>query len=218
MSICKTSNIKKNFHTGEIITPLQDISLEVNPGDFILIKGESGYGKSTLLYILGALMTFDEGTYYFEGTDISSLSDKEISELRAKKIGFLMQNTNLVQALTLKENAELSLRISGVSTDGASALIERLGLSEYKNHLPHQLSGGQRRRVAAIRSLVHNPQLILADEPTNDLDEHWAIENTKLLKDQCEKGAGVVMATHSKEYDHLASHIFRLQNGVLVSE
>lgn len=201
---------------GEIITPLKEINISIEPGDFVAIEGPSGVGKSTLLYILGALMQPDDGVYLFEGEDVSKLDDREISQLRANKIGFMFQNTNLVQALTLRENLEFAAKIGKNSMRDVDALLVRFGLDDRADHLPYQLSGGQRRRAAAIRSIMHSPALILADEPTNDLDEHWSEVMIELLREEAKRGASVVLVTHNRALAEQATKRYRLEDGMLI--
>ena len=216
MEICRLENIRKDYKMGETVTPLKDLSLTVNEGDFICIEGPSGIGKSTLLYVLGMLLQSDEGVYTFEGKDVSKLNDKQKSRLRAEKIGFLFQDTNLIQALTLKENMLFAQSVCGKKNpQQAEELLEAFGLDDRAHFFPHQLSGGQRRRAMAARSLIHSPKLILADEPTNDLDEHWAGEIVRLLKEQCGKGSAVIMVTHNSNWASHASRRCRLENGAL---
>ena len=172
MQICKLEHIHKDDRRGEIVSPLKDSTLTVNSGDFIAVEGPSGIGKSTLLYVMGTLLQSDTGSYFFEEQDISRMSDNQRSELRAKKIGFLFQDSTLIQALTLRENLIFSQGVGGKKDmKQIDALLERFGLTDRAEFFPHQLSGGQRRRAMAARALLHKPALILADEPTNDLDD-----------------------------------------------
>ena len=218
MEICRLEHIHKDYRMGEIVTPLKDISLTVDSGDFIAIEGPSGIGKSTLLYVMGTLLKSDEGDYFFERKDVSKLSDREKSVLRAKKIGFLFQDSTMLQALTLRENLAFSQSI-GEKTDShrIDALLERFELKDRENFFPFQLSGGQRRRAMAARALIHKPQLILADEPTNDLDEHWAEEIICILNEQAAQGAAVVMVTHNPLFAGQADRRYRLENGLLIN-
>ena len=217
MEICKLEHIHKDYRMGEIVTPLRDISLTVNSGDFIAVEGPSGIGKSTLLYVMGTLLQSDEGTYFFEGKDVAKLSDGEKSALRAKKIGFLFQDSTMIQALTLRENLIFTQGVGGKKDrKKVDELLYQFGLEDRADFFPHQLSGGQRRRAMAARALIHNPRLILADEPTNDLDEHWSMEIIRILKEQTEKGAAVVMVTHNSHWVQSANQRCRLEDGVLI--
>ena len=217
MEICKLEHIHKDYRMGEVVTPLKDVTLTVNSGDFIAVEGPSGIGKSTLLYVMGTLLQSDEGIYIFEGKDVSKLSDAEKSTLRAKKIGFLFQDSTMIQALTLRENLLFTQGVGG-KKDGKKVddLLYRFGLEDRADFFPHQLSGGQRRRAMAARALLHDPALILADEPTNDLDEHWSNEIIRILKEQTEKGTAVVMVTHNSRWATEATRRCRLEDGVLL--
>ena len=201
---------------GEIVTPLKDITLTVKEGDFIAVEGPSGIGKSTLLYVMGTLLQSDEGTYTVEGQDVSKWNDAQKSEFRAKKIGFLFQDSTMIQALTLRENLIFTQGV-GAKKDlkKVDELLYRFGLEDRADFFPHQLSGGQRRRAMAARCLIHEPKLILADEPTNDLDDHWSEEIIRILKEQSEKGTAVVMVTHNARWASMATRRLRLEDGIL---
>lgn len=217
MEICRLEHIHKDYRMGEVVTPLKDVSLTVHSGDFIVVEGPSGIGKSTLLYVMGTLLQSDGGTYLFEDKDVSRFSDSEKSELRAGKIGFLFQDSALIQALTLRENLLFAQGI-GQKKDPAQAdeLLRRFGLEDRAGFFPYQLSGGQRRRAMAARALIHYPALILADEPTNDLDEHWSLEIIRILKEQAGSGSAVVMVTHNSRWAEEASKRCRLEDGILI--
>ena len=217
MEICKLEHIHKDYRMGEIVTPLKDISLTVNTGDFIAVEGPSGIGKSTLLYVIGTLLKADDGTYTFEGKDVSTFTDSQKSEFRAKKIGFLFQDSTMIQALTLRENLIFTQSVGGKKDlKQVDELLYQFGLEDRADFFPHQLSGGQRRRAMAARALIHNPALILADEPTNDLDEHWSEEIIRILKEQTLKGTAVVMVTHNSRWAGMANRRCRLEEGVLI--
>jgi len=216
MEICKLEHIHKDYRMGETVTPLKDICLSVGEGDFIAVEGPSGIGKSTLLYVMGTLLKADEGTYTFEGQDISAFSDAQKSEFRAKKIGFLFQDSTMIQALTLRENLIFTQSVGGKKNlKQVDELLYQFGLEDRADFFPHQLSGGQRRRAMAARALIHNPRLILADEPTNDLDERWSGEIIRILKEQTEKGTAVVMVTHNARWASAATRRLRLEDGML---
>lgn len=216
MEICKLEHIHKDYRMGEIVTPLKDISLTVSEGDFIAVEGPSGIGKSTLLYVMGTLLKPDDGTYTFEGKDVSSFTDSQKSAFRAKKIGFLFQDSTMIQALTLRENLIFTQSVGGKKDPKkVDELLYQFGLEDRADFFPHQLSGGQRRRAMAARALIHNPRLILADEPTNDLDEHWSEEIIRILKEQTQKGTAVVMVTHNSRWAGQATRRLRLEDGVL---
>ena len=218
MEICKLEHIRKDYRMGEIVTPLKDVSLTVNKGDFIAVEGPSGIGKSTLLYVLGTLLQSDEGVYTFGGEDVAKWNDGKKSEFRAKKIGFLFQDSTMIQALTLRENLLFTQGVGGKKDPKqVDELLYRFGLEDRADFFPHQLSGGQRRRAMAARALIHNPELILADEPTNDLDDHWSQEMIRILKEQTEKGTAVVMVTHNSRWAEAANRRCRLDEGVLIN-
>ena len=216
MEICKLEHIHKDYRMGEIVTPLKDITLTVNEGDFIAVEGPSGIGKSTLLYVMGTLLKPDDGTYTFEEKDVTAFNDAQNSEFRAKKIGFLFQDSTMIQALTLRENLIFTQGVGGKKDPRqVDELLYRFGLEDRADFFPHQLSGGQRRRAMAARALIHNPKLILADEPTNDLDEHWSEEIIRILKEQTETGTAVVMVTHNARWASAATRRLRLEDGML---
>ena len=216
MEICKIEHIHKDYRMGEIVTPLKDVTLTVNKGDFIAVEGPSGIGKSTLLYVMGTLLKPDDGTYTFEGQDVSAFGDGQASEFRAKKIGFLFQDSTMIQALTLRENLIFTQGVGGKKDPKqVDELLYRFGLEDRADFFTHQLSGGQRRRAMAARALIHNPKLILADEPTNDLDEHWSEEIIRILKEQTETGTAVVMVTHNARWASAATRRLRLEDGIL---
>ena len=217
MEICKLEHIRKDYRMGEIVTPLKDVSLTVNKGDFIAVEGPSGIGKSTLLYVLGTLLQSDEGVYTFGGENVAKWNDGKKSQFRAKKIGFLFQDSTMIQALTLRENLLFTQGVGGKKDPKqVDELLYRFGLEDRADFFPHQLSGGQRRRAMAARALIHNPELILADEPTNDLDDRWSQEMIRILKEQTEKGTAVVMVTHNSRWAEAANRRCRLDDGVLV--
>ena len=219
MEICKLEHIKKDYRNGELVSPLIDINLTVNSGDFISIEGPSGIGKSTLLYVMGTLLKSDSGMLSIEGVDVSTLNDDQLAELRAQKVGFLFQDSNMIQALTLRDNLLFTQKIgkkAGKPTRDVDELLERFGLEDRAHFLPGQLSGGQRRRAVAARSLIHCPSLILADEPTNDLDKFWAEEIIKILQEEAQRGAGVVMVTHNTQWSQMAKRRCNFVDGKLV--
>ena len=216
MELCKLTGIRKDYRMGEVVTPLKDVSLTVNSGDFIAVEGPSGIGKSTLLYVMGTLLTSDSGSYEFKGREVSSMTDEERSALRAEKIEFLFQDSTMIQALTLRENLLFTQNIGGKKDPKqVDELLRMFGLEDRANFFPHQLSGGQRRRAMAARCLIHDPVLILADEPTNDLDEHWSCEIIRLLHEQTKKGTAVVMVTHNTRWAKEASRRCKLEDGIL---
>lgn len=217
MEICKLEHIRKDYVMGETVSPLKDATLTVNSGDFIAVEGPSGIGKSTLLYVMGTMLQWEAGTYTFEGRDVAAMTDNEKSDLRAEKIGFMFQDTNLIQALTLRENLIFAQQVGGqkADKDKVDSLLMEFDLLERADFFPHQLSGGQRRRAMAARCLIHNPLLILADEPTNDLDGIWAEKIIEMLKREAGRGAGVVMVTHNTHWAKQANRRCYLEDGAL---
>lgn len=218
MEILKLENICKSYRMGEVIEPLKNLFLTVASGDFIAIEGPSGIGKSTLLYILGTLLQSDSGRYIFDGCDVGELSDNEKSELRARKIGFIFQDSVLVQSLSLKENLILASRITRKEKPDLERIQEFLtlfGLKDRADYLPYQLSGGQKRRAMAARCLMQSPQLILADEPTNDLDDSWSEVIVEQLQAAARSGAGVVMVSHNAGWSRSANRRYILEKGQL---
>lgn len=217
MEICKLEHIRKDYIMGETVSPLKDATLTVNSGDFVTVEGPSGIGKSTLLYVMGTMLQWEEGSYTFEGRDVSAMTDNEKSDLRAEKIGFMFQDTNLIQALTLRENLLFAQQVGGqkADKDKVDSLLMEFDLLDRGDFFPHQLSGGQRRRAMAARCLIHNPLLILADEPTNDLDGIWAEKIIEMLKREAGRGAGVVMVTHNTHWAKQANRRCYLEDGAL---
>lgn len=217
MEICKLEHIRKDYIMGETVSPLKDATLTVNSGDFVTVEGPSGIGKSTLLYVMGTMLQWEAGTYTFEGRDVAAMTDNEKSDLRAEKIGFMFQDTNLIQALTLRENLIFAQQVGGkkADKDKVDELLMEFDLLDRGDFFPHQLSGGQRRRAMAARCLIHNPLLILADEPTNDLDGIWAEKIIQMLKREAGRGAGVVMVTHNTHWAKQANRRCYLEDGAL---
>lgn len=217
MEICRLEHICKNYSMGEVVTVLKDVSIQVNSGDFIVIEGPSGIGKSTLLYVIGTLLQSDGGIYLFGDKDIFALTDKQKAEFRAKKIGFMFQDSTLIQALTLRENLLFSQEIYGrKDLQKVDEMLQKFGLFDRADFFPYQLSGGQRRRAMAARCLLNEPSLILADEPTNDLDEHWSEEMIRALKEQTQKGSAVIMVTHNSRWAQQATRHCILEKGMLI--
>ena len=216
----RLEHLIKRFTMGdEVITAVNDISLDVAEGDFVSIVGPSGSGKSTLMNIIGMLDTADEGTYLFDGQDVTQLEDDEQTLLRNQCIGFVFQSFHLLPRLTAEENVMVPLLYRGVSEkeakDKADQLLQRLGLGERKTHLPSQMSGGQQQRAAIARALVGDPKLILADEPTGALDQNTGREIMKLMKELNEGGQTIVLITHDMTIAQAAKRIVRIEDGRL---
>ena len=217
------SNIKKVFRTEEIDTwALREVSLEVKNGEFVSIMGPSGCGKTTLLNIMGLLETPTEGTYLLEGKDVSQLSERERTNIRKGVIGFVFQSFNLIDELNVYENVELPLLYMGVPAKErkkrVTEILDRMAMSHRRKHFPCQLSGGQQQRVAVARAVVSNPKIILADEPTGNLDSKNSKEVMDLLLQLHEKGTTIVMVTHSQHNASYADRIINLFDGQIVEK
>ena len=216
-------NIKKVFKTDEVETwALQNVDLEVNKGEFVAVMGPSGCGKSTLLNILGLLDTPTQGTYLLNGKDVSQMSEDERTDLRKGQLGFVFQSFNLIDELNVTENVELPLLYMGTSKkerrQQVKDVIERVAMSHRAQHFPAQLSGGQQQRVAIARAVISHPQIILADEPTGNLDSKHGMEVMDLLKQLHEEGTTIIMVTHSQRDANYADRIVNLFDGEIVSE
>ena len=219
----RTKNLTKIFTTAEVeTTALNSVNLEVQAGEFVAIMGPSGCGKSTLLHIAGMLDNPTNGEYYFMGEEVSRYTEKQRANLRKGNVGFVFQSFNLIDELTVFENIELPLLYLGVSTVKrkriVNEMLEQLELIPRKNHFPQQISGGQQQRVAVGRALIANPKIILADEPTGNLDSSHGDEVMKLLVDLNEKGTTVIMVTHSPAYADFANRVIHLFDGHIVTE
>ena len=219
----QTKNLTKVFTTEEVeTTALNNVNLEVQEGEFVAVMGPSGCGKSTLLHIAGMLDNPTNGEYYFMGEEVSKYSEKKRANLRKGNIGFVFQSFNLIDELTVFENIELPLLYLGVSTAERKKIVnerlEQLELIPRKNHFPQQISGGQQQRVAVARALIADPKVILADEPTGNLDSSHGDEVMKLLVNLNEKGTTVIMVTHSPAYADYANRVIHLFDGHIVTE
>ena len=217
----KLHNIKKIFRTEEIETwALREVSLEVKEGEFVAIMGPSGCGKSTLLNILGLLDNPTEGTYTLNGRDVSTLKESERTDLRKGVIGFVFQSFNLIDELNVYENIELPLLYMGVPAkkrkERIKAVMDRMAISHRRKHFPNQLSGGQQQRVAIARAVLSNPKLILADEPTGNLDSTNGREVMDLLSQLHREGTTIIMVTHSQHDATYADRIVNLYDGQIV--
>ncbi len=214
-------NIKKVFRTEEIDTwALREVSLEVKNGEFVAIMGPSGCGKTTLLNIMGLLDTPTEGTYMLNGKEVSLLSERERTNIRRGTIGFVFQSFNLIDDLDVYENVELPLLYMGVPAKErkkrVTEMLDRMAMSHRRGHFPCQLSGGQQQRVAVARAVVSNPKIILADEPTGNLDSKNSKEVMDLLLQLHEQGTTIVMVTHSQHNASFADRIINLFDGQIV--
>ena len=219
----KTVNLQKVFRTEEVQTlALNNVNIEVNEGEFVAIMGPSGCGKSTLLNILGLLDNPTAGEYYLNGTEVSKYTEAQRTSLRKGVIGFLFQSFNLIDELNVYENIELPLLYMGVPASERKQRIEqameRMAISHRAKHFPQQLSGGQQQRVAIARAVVANPKLILADEPTGNLDSKNGKEVMDLLKELNKEGTTIVMVTHSQHDAGFADRVINLFDGQVVAE
>lgn len=216
-------NLEKFYRTEEVQTvAINKLSLQVNPGEFVAVMGPSGCGKSTLLNIIGLLDDTDGGTYRFDGEEVTGYNERKRARLRKHNIGFVFQSFNLIDELTVFENVELPLIYTGVKPAErkyrVEETLEKMKISHRRNHYPQQLSGGQQQRVAVARAVVTNPKLILADEPTGNLDSTNGDEVMQLLTELNSNGTTIIMVTHS-EYDAKFSHrIVRMLDGHKVTE
>jgi len=219
----KLVNLKKVFATEEVeTTALNSINLEVNEGEYVAIMGPSGCGKSTLLNVLGMIDQPTSGDYFFLGQEVSKFSERKRAGLRKNNIGFVFQSFNLIDELTVFENVELPLLYLGFTVaerkKRVTGTLEHMALMARRNHFPQQLSGGQQQRVAVARAVVTKPKLILADEPTGNLDSTHGEEVMNLLGQLHEQGTAVLMVTHSPTYAEYAQRIIHLFDGNIVSE
>ena len=219
----KTKSLKKIFTTEEVeTTALDNVNLEVKGGEYVAVMGPSGCGKSTLLNILGMIDKPSEGEYLFLEEEVARYSERQRARLRKENIGFIFQSFNLIDELTVYENVELPLLYLGVSASDrkkrVSEVLEQVEIMARKNHFPQQLSGGQQQRVAVARAVIARPKLILADEPTGNLDSAHGEEVMRLLGELHESGTTIVMVTHSPAYAEFSHRTIHLFDGHIVSE
>ena len=217
----RTENLTRIFRTEEVETiALNGVNIEVEDGEFIAIMGPSGCGKSTLLNILGLLDSPTEGKYWLDNEEVGHLKERERTAYRKGRIGFVFQNFNLIDELTVEENVDLQLKYLGVGKaerkERVLEILRKVKLSHRAKHYPHQLSGGQQQRVAIARAVVGKPSIILADEPTGNLDSKNGMEVMQLLSELNEEGTTIVMVTHSKHDATYASRIINLFDGEVV--
>lgn len=219
----KIENLTKLFRTEVVVTrALNGLSLEVNDGEFVAIIGPSGCGKSTLLSILGLLDNPTEGNYWLDGKEVAHLKESQRTAYRKGRIGFVFQSFNLIDELTVEENVELQLKYLGIPSrerkERVRDILRKVGLSQRAKHYPQQISGGQQQRVAIARAVVGRPSLILADEPTGNLDSKNGLEVMELLSRLHAEGTTIVMVTHSQHDATYANRIIHLFDGEIVEQ
>lgn len=216
--VIQLEHIRKTYQMGKVeINALRDVSLEIIPNQYVAIMGSSGSGKSTLMNIIGCLDSPSGGRYHLNGTDVSQMNDKDLARVRNEEIGFVFQTFNLLPRSTALDNVALPLVYAGYSQkarrDKAREILESVGLGDRYNHKPNELSGGQRQRVAIARALVNNPSIILADEPTGNLDSTTSYEIMALFDDLHKKGNTILVVTHEEDIATYAKSIVRLKDG-----
>lgn len=221
--LIKITAIKRDFPLGnEIIRVLKGVDIVINKGEYVALMGPSGSGKSTLMNLLGCLDTPTSGQYILNGKDVSKMSDDELAEIRNKEIGFVFQTFNLLPRTTALANVALPMVYAGYSkterTKRAEEVLKQVGLSDRMDHEPNQLSGGQRQRVAVARALVNKPSIILADEPTGNLDTKTSIEIMNLFNEIHANGNTVILVTHEEDIADYAHRIIRLRDGIIESD
>ena len=223
MSLIEIRDMYKIYNPGENeVRAIDGVDLTIEHGEFVAIIGQSGSGKSTLMNMLGLLDVPTSGKYLLNGKDVEGLTDDELSEIRNKEIGFIFQGFNLITSLTAVENVELPLVYRGMKKEERNKLaieaLDRVGLSHRLEHLPKQMSGGQQQRVAIARAVAARPPIILADEPTGNLDSHSGVEVMKILHELHEEGRTVILITHDNDIANEAQRVIRIQDGQIVSD
>ncbi|WP_309640471.1 ABC transporter ATP-binding protein [Flavobacterium sp.] len=221
--LIKITDIKRDFILGnETVYVLKGIDLEIHKGEYVALMGPSGSGKSTLMNLLGCLDTSTSGTYILNGKDVSKMHDDELAEIRNKEIGFVFQTFNLLPRTSALDNVALPMVYAGYSKSErnirASEVLTQVNLADRMDHQPNQLSGGQRQRVAIARAMVNKPSIILADEPTGNLDSKTSIEIMKLFGDIHANGNTVILVTHEEEIAAYAHRVIRLRDGMIESD
>ena len=221
--IIKLEKVKKTYQMGDfVVEAVKDISITINKGDFVAIVGPSGSGKSTMMNLVGALDLATEGKIFLDGLNIENLEESELAQIRGKKIGFVFQNFNLIPTLTALENVMLPMIFQNVSLEEreekAKKLLEDIGLGHRLTHLPNELSGGEKQRVALARALANDPEVILADEPTGNLDTKRSKEVAEMFVRLSNEGKTIILVTHDMEIAKYAKKIYHLRDGKIVNK
>ena len=219
----RLNKVTKHYQIGEeIVAALGGVSIEINTGEFIAIMGPSGSGKSTMMNILGCLDRPSSGSYLLEGQEVATLQDDELAKTRNKQIGFVFQNFNLLSRISAWENVALPLVYARVPEkerlQRAAVMLDAVGLASRKQHWPNELSGGQRQRVAIARALINEPSIIMADEPTGNLDSHSSSEIMSIFDKLHERGKMVILVTHESDIAEYAKRVILMRDGLIISD
>ncbi len=221
--VIRLENVAKSYVLERVVIPaLKNVTLSINKNEYVALMGPSGSGKSTLMNILGCLDTLTAGRYFLNGTDVSHMIDDELAVIRNREIGFVFQTFNLLPRMTALENVALPLVYNGTSrtnrTNKASQMLDAVGLADRKEHKPNEMSGGQKQRVAIARALINSPSIILADEPTGNLDSKTSYEIMAILDKIHKQGNTVILVTHEEDISRYAQRIIKLKDGEVASD